>query len=345
MMWTVLADLSSDIAETARQDDQYDAIVLALGIVGFFVVCGVIAAVFHILEERSNEAAIRERGRLLARCGPVLLYADPARLRGPVPTSDVSEEDREFAITPEVKASVETAGNIAVTRGRNLAAKAAGGAITGGVGLLVWGNATETVHDSRELYLIVEADQWAYTRSLDPDAGLDARTLASAINVAARDISAAVATRNTTRRAASSATTPDRPDAAATPALLTLVHPGDRKIEVIKVIREATGWGLTRAKAATDEVPAVIPVDAARMAGVAKSLEQTGATVRVDVEKQVPNPEVAGRPATGSDRQPATDAATPSSAQEIGELAELHAAGALTDDEYATMKRRIIMRM
>lgn len=67
-----------------------------------------------------------------------------------------------WPITVDVRASVEAAGSISVTRGRNLAAKALGGALVPG-GVFLFGNAKDTAHDNRELYLIVEGPDWAHT--------------------------------------------------------------------------------------------------------------------------------------------------------------------------------------
>jgi hypothetical protein len=96
------------------------------------------------------------------------------------------EEREEFPITHDVRATVESAGSITTTRGRDLAAKAWGTAFFGPVGLLGAGNAKDRVHDSRELYLLVESEAWAYTRPIDPNSGVEARNLAAQINLAAR---------------------------------------------------------------------------------------------------------------------------------------------------------------
>ena len=42
--------------------------------------------------------------------------------------------------------------------------------------------------DKRELYLLVEAEAWAETVELEPDKGKQARELAQAINIAARNV-------------------------------------------------------------------------------------------------------------------------------------------------------------
>lgn len=134
---------------------------------------------------RTHERDIRSRGRIAARFGPIVLFAEPPRLYGPV--DDGMSATKEWPITADTKATVESAGNVSVTRGRNLAAKAVGGALIPG-GVFVFGNAKETAHDHRELYLIVADAKWAYTRRLDPNFGPQARSFAQAINLAARQL-------------------------------------------------------------------------------------------------------------------------------------------------------------
>lgn len=84
-------------------------------------------------------------------------------------------------------AVVDTAGNIAVTRGRNLAAKAVGLGVAGGVGALFLGNAKERVTDARELYLLVDHPKWYASCSCLPDRGAAAREFAQRVNLYARD--------------------------------------------------------------------------------------------------------------------------------------------------------------
>jgi hypothetical protein len=135
-------------------------------------------------KQRSSEDRIRSQGRIAERLGPIVLYADPPKLWGPI-TYDPTGPGRDWAITSEVTASVEAAGSISVTRGRNLAAKAAGGALFPG-GVFLFGNARETVHDFRELYLILEGPDWGHTWQVDPNQGEEARRFAQAVNVMAR---------------------------------------------------------------------------------------------------------------------------------------------------------------
>jgi len=68
-----------------------------------------------------------------------------------------------------VRATVDTAGNIAATRGRNLAAKGAATAVTGALGALLVGNARVQTIDARMLWLLVEAPKWTFTRPYSPD--------------------------------------------------------------------------------------------------------------------------------------------------------------------------------
>jgi hypothetical protein len=86
----------------------------------------------------------------------------------------LDHEGRHLPLGGDVEATVDTAGNIAVTRGRNLAAKGLGavattGAGLGPLGLLLFGNARHRQVDNRELYLLVEGPNWAYANAFNPD--------------------------------------------------------------------------------------------------------------------------------------------------------------------------------
>ena len=64
---------------------------------------------------------------------------------------------------------------------------------------------------------------------------------------------------------------------------LVLMAPGDKKIQVIKVVRELTGLGLKEAKAVVDEVPKPVKekVSKAEAEDMRKKLEEVGATVEI----------------------------------------------------------------
>jgi len=64
---------------------------------------------------------------------------------------------------------------------------------------------------------------------------------------------------------------------------VVLTSPGDKKIQVIKVIRELTGLGLKEAKAVADEAPAPVKEGVAREEAdqMKAKLEEAGATVEV----------------------------------------------------------------
>jgi hypothetical protein len=86
----------------------------------------------------------------------------------------------------DVNATADSAGNIAVTRGRNLAAKGAATLVTGPVGLFLAGNAKQRTTDTRELYLLVEGPTWSFARECDPRTGSTVRQFAQTINAVAR---------------------------------------------------------------------------------------------------------------------------------------------------------------
>lgn len=64
---------------------------------------------------------------------------------------------------------------------------------------------------------------------------------------------------------------------------VVLAGPGDKKIQVIKVVREITGLGLKEAKALVDEAPKPVKEGVSKDEAdeLKKSLEEAGATVEV----------------------------------------------------------------
>jgi large subunit ribosomal protein L7/L12 len=64
---------------------------------------------------------------------------------------------------------------------------------------------------------------------------------------------------------------------------VVLMAAGDKKIQVIKVVRELTGLGLKEAKAVADEAPKPVKekVSKAEAEDMKKKLEEVGATVEI----------------------------------------------------------------
>jgi large subunit ribosomal protein L7/L12 len=64
---------------------------------------------------------------------------------------------------------------------------------------------------------------------------------------------------------------------------LVLIAAGEKKIQVIKVVRELTGLGLKEAKAVVDEAPKPVKekVSKAEADDMKKKLEEVGATVEI----------------------------------------------------------------
>jgi large subunit ribosomal protein L7/L12 len=64
---------------------------------------------------------------------------------------------------------------------------------------------------------------------------------------------------------------------------LVLMSSGDKKIQVIKVVRELTGLGLKEAKAVVDEAPKPVKekVSKTEAEDMKKKLEEVGATVEI----------------------------------------------------------------
>jgi hypothetical protein len=112
-----------------------------------------------------------------------------------------------------------------------------------------------------------------------------------------------------------------------------LVSAGPKKIQVIKVVRELTNWGLREAKDWVDSAPAsALEVAPEQADAVAAALRGAGATVVV---------------AGGTSQHPgaaavATEGSPPGVAEELEQLASLHDRGVLSDEEFAAAKARLL---
>lgn len=105
----------------------------------------------------------------------------------------VDGEARHLPFDGPVETQVDSAGNIEVTRGRNLAMKAGGTMVFGPLGLLFAGNAKHRHIDNRELYLLIEGPTWAVSVQCDPNAATYVRQFAGKVSAAARQFVAATA--------------------------------------------------------------------------------------------------------------------------------------------------------
>jgi len=90
-----------------------------------------------------------------------------------------------------VEASVDTAGNLSVTKRATLTRMAAGGLLLGGLGaVLSLGFQKKEQQDTRELYLLLDAGPASVVIQADPDAGAEVRRFASAVNAFVSDVAA-----------------------------------------------------------------------------------------------------------------------------------------------------------
>ncbi len=158
---------------------------------GTITLLAIVGGISWLLERRDTQETTRSlqdrihsAGTVGSRLGDVVLYTKPPKL---AVVNQQMGSIRVWPMTASVRASVEAAGSISVTRGRNLAAKAVGGAIVPG-GVFLFGNAKDTAHDNRELFLIVEGPDWAHTHAVDPTDGVAARRFMQAINLAAQNL-------------------------------------------------------------------------------------------------------------------------------------------------------------
>jgi hypothetical protein len=81
--------------------------------------------------------------------------------------------------------------------------KTAGFLAIGPLGLMA-GGPEDHFTDNRELYVLVEGDEWAHVEALDPDAGYWGRRLAQLVNRRARGEKAALEPSSLQRRNSSS---------------------------------------------------------------------------------------------------------------------------------------------
>jgi hypothetical protein len=102
--------------------------------------------------------------------GPVKLFDDRIVANG-----------RTWPLTPELTATVDTAGNLSRTRRHTLTRFA----LLGPLSLFA---PKGTKHDDRELFLLLEAPDWAEIVKCDKNAQSQTRSLAQAINLAARNV-------------------------------------------------------------------------------------------------------------------------------------------------------------
>lgn len=97
-----------------------------------------------------------------------------------------------FPLTAAVTAGVDTAGNLAVGSRSSLTRIAAGGLLFGPVGAIVGGVAKKRVmHDTRELYLLIQGEGFAALITCHPDDGEKVRRFALALTQAAQHADAA----------------------------------------------------------------------------------------------------------------------------------------------------------
>lgn len=109
--------------------------------------------------------------------GPVKLYDDRITVNG-----------KTHRLTADVQATVDTAGNLSMTRRHTLTRFAL-------LGPLSLFTPKKTKHDDRELYLLIEGPQWAELVKCEVKQQAATRTLAQSINVAARQVEQTLAKR------------------------------------------------------------------------------------------------------------------------------------------------------
>jgi hypothetical protein len=121
---------------------------------------------------------------------------------------------------------------------------------------------------------------------------------------------------------------------------LQLVSSGDHKIQVIKAVREVTGWGLKEAKDWVDRAASsAIDVAPEQADAIATALRNAGATV--ELANTGFSGSVGSAAAAGSGASPGAGSGS-SVADELEKLSSLHDHGALTAEEFAAAKARLL---
>jgi hypothetical protein len=111
-----------------------------------------------------------------------------------------------FPLDSNVRATVDTAGNLATSSRTTFTRVAAGGLLFGPVGAVIGGVAKKNkIHDTRELYLLVEGSNFAQLITCNPDNGPKVRQLAAAITQAGMNASRVVANRDAQMASAAAA--------------------------------------------------------------------------------------------------------------------------------------------
>lgn len=153
--------------------------------------------------EKGLTAATKERTHRLKSCEKALAQAHAAAGRpiasyrgrdcgASVTPLYLEVPQGRFALTPAVTATVDTAGNLATSSRSTLTRIAAGGLLFGPVGAIIGGVAKKTrVHDTRELYLLMQGDTFATLITCAPDDGQRVRHFAAVVRQAALNSDAA----------------------------------------------------------------------------------------------------------------------------------------------------------
>jgi large subunit ribosomal protein L7/L12 len=136
------------------------------------------------------------------------------------------------------------------------------------------------------------------------------------------------------------------PRPAAEPVLdgstadVRLTGAGERKIQVIKIVRNVTGLGLKEAKALVDHVPSDVlhGIDAADAEQLKAAIEGAGGTAETIIHDAAPASAAAAVDSTA----PQAPASSGHVAEDLERLASLRERGMLTDDEFADAKARVI---
>lgn len=269
--------------------------------------------------------------------GPVKLYDDRITVNG-----------KTQSLSSEVQATVDTAGNLSTTRRHTLTRFA----LLGPLSLFA---PKKTKHDDRELFLLVEGPDWAELVKCDVKQQGQTRSLAQAINVAARQVEQTRAERRQRVEVAQRALAEARADQAAIKsaehgvraahsATSEIVAGRDQLKMLLQAYPDQEAKEVRKAQSLVSDVDALLaeslqlpPSPAAEMAAAPAVLELEPGDPESEPHA---TSEHADMPIAANGNGDDGDAI-----EQIKRLGELREAGLITPDEFESKKAELLSRL
>jgi hypothetical protein len=264
--------------------------------------------------------------------GPVKLYDDRITING-----------KTHSLSPEVQATVDTAGNLSSTRRHTLTRFAL-------LGPLSLFTPKKTKHDDRELFLLVEGPDWAELVKCEVKQQASTRTLAQSINVAARQVEQARADRRArveeaqaelaaARADQTAIETAERELIAAHSATEAIVTSRDELLGLVGSHSGREAKEVRKAEGLVSEVQNLLAEQLELPPSPADALESAPAPLELEAGDD-PAPEPA-EPAEAA----AASGSNGDTIEQIRGLGELRDAGLLTAEEFEAKKAELLARL